>query len=123
MRNGEQEPEDLRDRTKRFALRVIRLYSALPRDRDCASRVLGKQMLRSGTSVAAQYREACRARSTAEFVSKLEAATQDRDETNLWFELLVESGLVPSEKLSSLQAEGSELLAILIASARTAKSR
>ena len=121
MRNGNESPDDLRDRTKRFALRVIRLYSALPNGRDAAAGVLGKQMLRSGTSVGAQYREACRARSTAEFVSKLESATQELDETCFWFELLSESGLVPEEKLRSLQDEGNQLLAIFIASAKTAK--
>jgi four helix bundle protein len=121
MRNEDQRPEDLRDRTKQFALRVIRLYSTLPRGRDEAAGVLGKQLLRSGTSVGAQYREACRARSNAEFVSKIESATQELDETCYWFELLVESGLVSQEKLSSLQQEGNELLAILIASAKTAK--
>ena len=121
MRNGDQTPEDLRDRTKRFALRVIRLYSALPHGRDDPAGVLGKQMLRSGTSVGAQYREACRARSNAEFVSTLESATQELDETCFWFELLTESGLVPEEKLRSLRDEGNQLLAIFIASAKTAK--
>src|SRR5690349_16881545 len=101
MRNEDQNPEDLRSRTKRFALRVIRLYSALPYGTDEAARVLGRQMLRSGTSVGAQYREACRSRSTAEFVSKIESATQELDETCYWFELLMESGLVSGEKLTS----------------------
>lgn len=80
-------------------------------------------MLRSGTSVGAQYREACRARSTAEFVSKIESATQELDETCFRFELLAESGLVPEEKLLALKNEGAQLLAILIASARTAKGK
>src|SRR5688500_174986 len=117
MRNEGDMPEDLRIRTKRFALRIIRLYCALPKGPDNAAAVLGKQMLRSGTSVGAQCREACRARSTAEFVSKLESASQELDETGYWFELLAESGLVPQEKLSSLQQESDELVAILIASA------
>ena len=123
MRNEDGQPEDLRNRTKRFALRIIRLCSSLPRNRNETAAILGNQLLRSGTSVGAQYREACRARSNAEFVSKVESATQELDETCYWFELLAESGLVPDEKLSSLKAEGNELLSILIASAKTAKGR
>jgi four helix bundle protein len=123
MRNVEDKPEDLRSRTKRFALRIIRLYSALPHGPNDAATVVGKQLLRSGTSVGAQYREACPARSAAEFISKVESATQELDETCYWFELLAESGLVAEEKLASLRAEGNELLSILIASAKTAKGR
>jgi four helix bundle protein len=89
---GKRTPEDLRVRTKQFALRVIRLYQALPR-RDGAAQVLGKQLLRSGTSVAAHYREASRAKSNLDFVSKLESALQELDETDLWIELLGESGV------------------------------
>jgi four helix bundle protein len=98
---------------------VIRVYSAL--DAPGAAGVLAKQMLRSGTSVGAQYREACRARSPAEFISKIESALQELDETTYWFELLVESGLVPGSKLSELQGEADELVAMLVASVRTAK--
>ena len=81
---------DLRDRTKQYALRVIRLYRALPRG-DGVAQVLGKQLLRSGTSVAAHYREACRAKSNLDFVSKLEGAQQELDESDLWLELLAEA--------------------------------
>jgi four helix bundle protein len=116
---------DLRTRTKQFALRVIKAYSAvcrLRRDRfDDAPLVLGKQFLRSGTSIGAQYREACRARSNPEFVSKVESATQEADETLNWFELLVESGLVPRTKLANLMQEADELIAMLVSSAMTAK--
>ena len=119
MKDGCDKPEDLRARTKRFALRIIRLYTAIRRDE--ATMVLGRQLLRSGTSVGAQYREACRARSPAEFVSKLESATQELDETGYWLELLVESGLVKPQRLDGLLAEVDELLAIFTASARTAK--
>jgi four helix bundle protein len=123
MRNEEEEgrgpPVDLRRRTKQFGLRIIRLSSSLGGD-DTVS-VLRRQLLRSGTSVGAQHREACRARSTAEFISKIESATQELDESGYWMELLVESGLVPKERLESLMQEVDELLAIFVASARTAK--
>jgi four helix bundle protein len=118
---SEDKGDGLRERTKRFGLRVIRLYSAL--DRGGAGEVIGRQMLRSGTSVGAQYREACRARSTAEFISKVESALQELDETSYWFEMLVESGLMPAAKLNDLQQEAEELLAMLVASVKTAKRR
>lgn len=81
-------PEDLRTRTKKYALRVIRLYRALPR-KDAVADVLGRQLLRSATSVAAHYREACRAKSDLDFISKLEGAQQELDESDLWLELLL----------------------------------
>jgi len=114
--------EDLRQRTKTFALRVVRLYASLAR-RDDIQKVLGRQMLRSGTSVGAQYREACRARSTAEFVSKITSAMQELDETGYWFELLVEGGVVAPAKLASLRGEVDEMLAIFYASIRTARRK
>ena len=120
MRNERQPPGDLRFRTKQFALRIIALSATLGRD-DTIS-VLKRQLLRSGTSVGAQYREACRARSSAEFVSKIESATQELDETAYWIELLIESGLVEPTRLTELQQEAEELLAIFVASARTAKA-
>lgn len=113
--------EDLRTRTKKFALRIVALVSALPRT--MVASVLGKQLLRCGTSVAAQYREACRARSQAEFVSKVESALQEMDETAYWLELLAESEVVAADRLHPLRAEADELAAILVASVRTAKSR
>src|SRR5215203_2940573 len=120
-----QSGEDLRLRTKQFALRVIRAYSAVRRTKvdplNDAPAIIGRQFLRSGTSVGAQYREACRARSNAEFVSKIESATQELDETLYWFELLVESGLVAASKLEGLRQEGHELLAIFVSSVITAK--
>lgn len=111
--------EGLRDRTKEFALRVIRVYSALPRD--TASQVIGKQMLRSGTSVAANFREASRARSDAEFISKLGIVEQELDETALWFELLVESKMMNQSKLDSLMKESDELLRIIVAAVKSTK--
>jgi four helix bundle protein len=117
----DKEPCDLRRRTMAFALRVVRLFTSLPAT--TAAQVLGKQVLRSGTSVGAHYREAHRARSTPEFVSKLEVAIQELDETAYWLELLVESGTVAADKLADLRQEADEILAILVASVKTAKGR
>ena len=113
--------EDLRLRTKKFALRIIRMFTALPRN-DVA-RVLGKQVLRSGTSVGANYREAYRARSSSEFISKLGDCLKELEETAYWLELLEESGTVPARKMAALLQEANELLAIFTASSKTAKSR
>jgi four helix bundle protein len=112
---------DLLVRTKRFALEIIELCSALPRT--SAAQVLGKQLIRSGTSVGANYREARRGRSPAEFISKLEIAQQELDETSYWLELLAESGTVPAARLASNQREATELMAMIVASLRTLKSR
>ena len=109
---------DLRRRTKRFGLRVINLSSSLPRDEETL--VMRRQMLRSGTSVGAQYREACRARSKAEFISKMHQGLQELDETAYWFELLVESDRVPESKLGDLIREADELIAIFVSSINTA---
>ena len=111
---------DLRDRTKKFALRVIRMYGQLPKSTE--AQVMGKQVLRSGTSVAANFREASRARSDAEFIAKLGIVEQELDETILWLELLVESGVVSPEKMGALQQEAEELLKIIVASIKTKKS-
>lgn len=103
--------EEIRNRTKRYAGSVIRLYVGLPKARE-EVHVCGKQMLRSGTSVAAQIREASRARSEAEFVSKLGGAVQEADETQLWLELLREDCGISSEQASAIEQESSELIAI-----------
>jgi four helix bundle protein len=112
---------DLRQRTKAFALRIIRMDSALPRSR--AANVLGNQVLRSGTSVGAQYREACRSRSTAEFISKMESCHQELDENDYWLELLADSGIVAPKRLRlvDLRQETNELIAMFTASVKTAK--
>ena len=89
------EDQDLRKRTKAFALRIVRMYVSLPKTSE--AQVLGKQVLRSGTSPGAQYREAYRSRSTAEFTSKIEGGLQELEETAYWLELLVESGIVPEK--------------------------
>jgi four helix bundle protein len=111
--------ENLAGRTKRFALSVIELYSTLPRT--TAAQVLGRQVLRSATSVGAHYREGHRARSTAEFVSKLEGGLQELEETRYWFELLGESGIVPPLVMAPLQDEAEQLTAILVACVKKAK--
>ena len=113
--------EGLRDRTKQFALRVIRLYTALPKD--TTGPVLGRQVLRSGTSVAANFREASRARSDAEFVAKLGTVEQELDETMLWMELLVESGMIKPEMLQPLHQETEELLKIVVAAIKKTKAK
>ena len=112
---------DLKLRTKRFALRVIKLFNSLPKTTD--AQVIGKQVLRSGTSVGAQYREACRARSNSEFISKMASSLQELDETAYWLELLVEGNFVEAEKLKELQDETEQLIAIFVSSIRTAKSK
>ena len=112
---------DLRERTKQFAVRIIRLYAAVPRER--MAQVLASQMLRSGTSVGAQYREARRARSTAGFISKVSGALQEMEETTYWFELLVEASVVPAERMTAIRAEADELIRVFVASINTARKR
>ena len=109
--NDEEPPYDLRERTKLFGLRIVRMFVALPKTEE--ARVLGKQVLRSGTSVGANYREAHRARSKPEFISKVGDCLKELDETAYWLELLTESGIVAPPKLASLQDETDQLLAIL----------
>lgn len=111
-RGAGEKPEDLKARTKQFALRVIRLYTSLPKTTE--AQVLGKQVLRSATSVGAQYREAQRAKSNADFISKVEGSLQELEETAYWLELLVEAGIVPEARLAPLLQETDELLAILV---------
>jgi four helix bundle protein len=120
-RGAENKPEDLRTRTKAFALQVIKLYGALPKGVE--AQVLGKQLLRSGTSVGAHYRESIRARSNAEVVSKIEGALQELEETGYWLELLLESGITSAPQLSPLLKEADELTAILVTCAKRVKER
>lgn len=109
----------LKDRTKRFAVEIVRLFRALPRTEE--ARVIGNQLLRSGTSVAANYRAVCRARSKAEFIAKLGIVVEEADETVFWLELLIESEIVRAERVAELLGEALEVLAILSASQRTAR--
>jgi four helix bundle protein len=114
------ERKDLKDRTKEFAIRVVRFYSNLPKTTE--AQVMGKQVLRSGTSVGANYREACRARSKAEFIAKLGDCLKELDESSYWFELLEETGTVTSANLEPLQKECDELLAIFTTIAKKCKT-
>ncbi len=112
---------ELETRTKQFALRIIKMFGKLPKRVE--AEVLGKQVLRSGTSVAANYLEACRGRSKAELISKLGIVEQELAETKLWLELLVEAEIVAASKMSELQKETEELLKIIVASIKTLKGR
>ena len=111
---------DLADRTKEFALRAIRLYRALPKSAETG--VIGRQLLRSATSVGANYRAARRARSRAEFRAKMGVVEEEIDEALYWMQLLVESGIVKRERLQALMQEADELAAIVVASIKTSKA-
>lgn len=111
---------DLRERTKLFGLRVVRMFVALPKSEE--ARVLGKQVLRTGTSVGANYREAHRSRSKAEFIAKVGDCLKELDETAYWLELLAESGIVQASKLAALQDETDQLLAILTTISKKTKN-
>jgi four helix bundle protein len=111
--------QELRDRTKQFALRVIRLSQAMPNHR--AAGVIANQILRSATGMAANYRAVGRARSKAEFIAKIGIVVEEADETIFWLELLADSGIVKPTKLHDLLAEANELVAIFSASRSTAK--
>ena len=112
-RRMKNEEKDLLPRTKMFARRIIHLYGSLSKA-DAVARVLGKQVLRSGTSVGANYREANRARSKAEFISKMGDWLKEADETLYWLELLLDEKIVPAKKLNALVSESGELVAIFI---------
>ena len=104
--------KDLKERTKFFALRIIKMYSSLPKSTE--AKVLGTQVLRSGTSVGANYREASRGRSKAEFIAKMGDCLKELDETTYWFDLLIEGNILPKKKLSGLLQESKELTAIFV---------
>src|SRR5450759_2026271 len=106
--------QELKDRTKQFALRVMRLVDALPNTPK--DRAIAGQLVRGGTSVAANYRAACRGRSRAEFISKIGVVEEEADETVLWLELIVEDELLPEKKIAPLRKEANELTAIMAAS-------
>ena len=112
---------DLRMRTKAFALRILKLVDALPKT--TAGRALANQLVRSGTSVAANYRASRRAKSEAHFLSKLGDVEEEADETLFWLELLEESGIVPAKRLAAIIQEANELVAITVASINTVKKR
>ena len=111
--------KELKQRTKQFALRVMKLAGSLPGN--FIARSIGSQLVRAGTSVGANYRAACRARSQAEFIAKLGIVEEEADESSYWMELIMEAKLVTPERIQPLQIEANEILAIISASRRTAK--
>ncbi len=111
--------EKMKMRTKAFALRVIRFYQSLPKSGE--HQVLGKQLLRSGTSVAANYRASCRAKSIADFIHKLSIVIEEADESAFWIELFIESNLIAEAKLKPLLQEADELTAVLVKAKKNAK--
>lgn len=113
--------KEFKDRTKRLALRIIRLVEALPKDR--TGEVIGKQLLRSGTSVGANYRAACRAKSTADIIAKLSIVEEEADESLYWMELLAEAGLIPAEKLTDLMLETNEIVAMTVSPIKTLRKK
>ena len=116
-----EKPKDLKPRTKAFALRIILMYSKLPKS-SMIAQVLGKQVLRSGTSVGANFREAARSRSKAEFISKIGECLKEIEETEYWLELLVESGCVSGSRMVQLLDETRQLIAIFTTIDKTSKS-
>jgi four helix bundle protein len=121
--NGERRvtsKEQLQKRTKELALRIIRLVEALPDTQ--SSRVIGHQLLRSGTSVGANYRAAMRAKSKADMINKLKIVEEEADETLYWLELLVEAAIMPETRVSDLMAETDEIIAMTVSSIKTLRS-
>jgi four helix bundle protein len=112
-------PEELRATTKKFAIRIVRLFQALPKSTE--AQIRGKQLLRCGTSVAANYRATCRARSKAEFVARMGIVAEEADESVLWLELLEETNILSRERLQEIMKEAKELVAIFSTSLKTAK--
>ena len=113
--------QEFKNRTKNLALRVIRFIGMLPKSQ--VAEVIGKQLLRSGTSVGANYRAACRGKSTADVIAKLGIVLEEADECLYWMELLVESELVPAAKLTNLMSETNEIVAMIVASIKTLRSK
>ena len=112
---------DLQTRTKQYAFRIIKLTEALPKTN--TARVLGNQLLRSGTSVAANYRAACRARSRAEFIAKLGIIIEEADESEFWLEMIVEAALMKKERIQPLLGETKEIISIMVASRKSARKK
>jgi four helix bundle protein len=111
--------ETLKKRTKSFAIRIVKLYRALPNTGE--AKVIGNQFIRSGTAIAANYRASCRARSTAEFIAKIGVVVEEADETVFWLEMLVDCEIFSASKMKEMIQEGNELLAIFAASQTTSK--
>ncbi len=114
-------PDDLKLRTKQFALRVVKLIGALPKT--IVGKTIGSQLIRSGTSVAANYRATCRARSTAEFIAKMGIVVEEADESCFWLELIIETGLLKPTLVLPLLKETQEITAIMVASSNSAHKK
>lgn len=112
--------EQMKLRTKAYAIRIVSLVEALPNTRTCSR--LGQQLLDAGTSVGANYRAACRAKSRADFINKLRIVEEECDETLYWMEVLIETGNLKASRVQDLMSEGKQILAIVVASAKTARS-
>ncbi|MBI4262291.1 four helix bundle protein [Candidatus Uhrbacteria bacterium] len=110
---------DLKERTKKYALRIMKLVASLPNT--VSGRIIGTQLFRSGTSTAANYRAACRARSRADFISKIGIVIEETDESAFWLELIIDSGLLKKELVEGLLQETNEILAIMISSSNSAR--
>jgi len=113
--------QQFKDRTKKLGVRVIRMIELLPQNR--ATDVIAKQLLRSATSIGANYRAACRAKSIADIINKLKIVEEETDETLYWQEILIEAGFVSEVRLAELMAETSEILAMTVASIKTLRTR
>ena len=111
--------EEMKARTKAYAVRIVKLVQSLPRNRECD--VLGSQLLRAGTSVGANYRAVCRAKSTADFINKLRIVEEECDESLYWIEVLVELGLAKPHLIARLRKEADEIIAIVVSSIKTAR--
>jgi four helix bundle protein len=118
-KGGSLSPHDLKQRTQGFALRVIRMVRALPKSAE--GKILGNQVLRSATSVGANYRSAQRGKSKADFIAKLAVSEEEADETCYWLELIIAAELLPQDRMEPLLAEAKEITAILTAAGKTAK--
>ena len=123
MRNQEAmaKPNDLKDRSKQFALRILKLVDSLPNT--LSAKTIGRQLVRSATSVPANYRAACRGRSNAEFIAKLGIVEEETDESAFWIEMLVDAKIVKAERVSELLDEADQLTAIWVASIKTARGK
>jgi len=113
--------QEFKNRTKQIALRVIRLVESLPVTN--SAQIIGKQLLRSATSIGANYRAACRGKSTADVLHKLSIVEEEADESLYWLELLIESGIVPENKLSALMSDINEIVAMIVSSIKTLRSK
>lgn len=119
MQIKRMDSKDLKDRTKKFALRIVKLVRSLPKTAE--AKIFGNQLLRCGTSVGANYRAACRARSRSEFISKIGIVIEEADESIFWIELMIEANLVKKSLVESLLQEAEEILAIMISSSNSAR--